>query len=112
MKPNLPTPEGRALGAEVVRLFETVAPKFYAKHPEARARCATCAFRPNTLPNGCPDTVMDALKCVIERSAVFGCHEEVQMPCAGYVVLSAAGGSPVSVPWSFTDDNEGGADVE
>lgn len=35
--------------------------------------CASCAFRPETVPNGCLQTQLDALKCVVEGQP-FYCH--------------------------------------
>lgn len=36
--------------------------------------CTTCAFRAGSVPSQCDDTVMDALKCVLE-GVPFLCHE-------------------------------------
>lgn len=44
------------------------------RFPGMAERCKSCAFRAGTLPNGCPDTVWDALKCVVEMRD-FSCHQ-------------------------------------
>jgi hypothetical protein len=72
--PNVPTPEGRALGVELARLTEQARPEFERLFPNVKPMCHDCAFRAGTGPNGCPETLMDALKCVIEVFPMFYCH--------------------------------------
>lgn len=89
--PNVPTPEGRALGRELARFVDIEE----AKEPgRFKPRCEGCAFAPGSIANGCPATLMDALKSVMERDP-FYCHhgipdddEPVEL-CAGYVRLVA-----------------------
>lgn len=87
-RPNLPTPEGAALGREVARLAEVEE----QTHPELPKRCADCAFRLGTPPNQCAGTLMDALKCAIEGET-FYCHlgvpegGEPKRVCGGYVLF-------------------------
>ena len=100
---NVPAEDGVALGAQLARLTEGEAPRFYKAHAEGRARCATCAFRAGTYPNGCAATLMDALKCVLE-GVPFHCHEAEEKLCAGYVILRHASGEPLGVPWKFSDE--------
>lgn len=88
--PNLPTAEGRALGAEVARLADIAEAKMLARFPGQRRRCDDCAFRAGSIPNGCPSTLMDAIKAGIEREP-FWCHagatetEEPIFVCAGWL---------------------------
>lgn len=77
------TPQGRALGKSLA----TMATRGLAVMEEAGmpdTRCASCAFREGTVPNGCPQTVLDALKCLAE-GVRFGCHAPRDgSPCHGY----------------------------
>ena len=92
--PNTPTEEGRALGAQMARLCDNEEPKIKARFPKSRPRCNDCAFRAGTDPNGCEETLMDALKCVVE-SVPFYCHlgmaeGDPKRLCAGFSILVRA----------------------
>jgi hypothetical protein len=65
---------GRLLGLFLVKLCEPTIAKLITDG-EPDERCSTCAFRAGTVPNGCEQTVMDAVKCVKE-DVVFRCHAE------------------------------------
>lgn len=94
---NRPTPEGQELGSHLARLFGDVP-----------GRCQSCAFRAGTIPNGCPTTVMDALKCLLEK-VPFTCHEDKSDDprlCAGYAAMLDEN-PPVEVPWPFSYEVEG-----
>lgn len=96
--PNLPTPEGRALGAELARLADVAEAENRERFPRAARRCYDCAFRAGTDPNGCAETLMDALKCVVEAKPFF-CHKGVaegdtpRTLCAGFALLMRADGA-------------------
>ena len=101
LRPNRPTPEGSALGKELARLCDIEA----AKSPEARKRCATCAFRSGDhLANTSPETLMTALKCAMERKP-FWCHHigpnGEQRACAGWRLMLAEVGT--EVPWDYIE---------
>ncbi len=81
--PNMPSPEGIELGIEVARLTDGI-----VKDGHADGRCATCAFRLGTFPNGCAPTLMDAMKCALEGTTTFLCHEDGE-PCGGWVLWRA-----------------------
>lgn len=90
--PNLPSPEGAALGRELARL---VAGEF-AKFTNPPVMCDECAFRAGTIPNQCASTLMDAIKCTHEGEP-FYCHkgykgdpdrDEPKRLCAGYVACT------------------------
>ncbi len=103
--PNRPTDIGREMGAQIARLTDTV----IAKKLKPDSRCKTCAFRAGTLPNGCEETVMDAMKCVLERRT-FMCHQTFDASgkptevCDGWRLASeAVNGLPTLVaPWSYS----------
>lgn len=98
---NLPTPEGQALGAEIARLVEPVITQL-EQTGEPDKRCKTCAFRAGTEPNGCEQTVMDAMKCVMEGN-VFGCHVEVGHVCHGWFAARVAlKGETIKMPWEYS----------
>lgn len=86
---NRATPEGRSLGKVLARMADVAEERSRAKWPDQQERCQSCAFRSDTLPNGCPDTVWDALKCVAEMRT-FMCHQRFDSDgnaidvCAGW----------------------------
>ena len=108
--PNRPTPEGIAAGKQLARLWRSAMRDAVTQHPDAVAaipdRCKTCAFREGTIPNGCPETIMDALKCVMEKEP-FMCHHDMKngkptKMCAGWIVTQRADRDPVEAPWDWT----------
>jgi len=82
---------GRALGAELARLCDAEESHVRERHPRSARRCNDCAFRLGTDPNGCPETLMDAVKGLIE-GVPFYCHkhfDENGRPtrlCAGWAI--------------------------
>lgn len=58
---------------------------------EEDERCRSCAFTAGTVPNGCIQTQMDALKAIVER-VPFLCHQadRKDRPCAGYYQAQVA----------------------
>ncbi len=90
--PNLPTPEGRLLGAELARLTDVEEARVRERFPRHHRRCNDCAFRAGTDPNGCPETLMDAVKALAEN-VPFYCHKAFtpegapRLLCAGYAIL-------------------------
>lgn len=110
------TPAGKALGAQMVRLTaRTIAD--LAAEGEADERCKSCAFRLGTVPNGCPQTQADALKCVVE-GVPFNCHQadRAGQSCYGWFAARVAlrraeerRGVPAPVttcPWEFSPPDE------
>ena len=105
--PNRPTPEGRELGTQLARFCDAADAELRQHFPKAAERCASCAFRAGTVPNGCEMTLMDALKCLNEN-VPFMCHEvphdtEPVRLCAGYAALMTPGRA-VTMPWPFSDE--------
>jgi len=72
--PNVPTPEGSALGVELARI---TAKELERQPPGTPPPCDECAFVRGTIPNGCPSTLMDAVKCLVEGEP-FYCHKSVR----------------------------------
>lgn len=105
---NRPTPEGRKLGEQLARLTEKAIAALAAEG-EPDERCKSCAFRAGTFPNGCPETVLDAFKCVIEGEP-FLCHAPHDgRPCFGwYAAAVSMEGKVGKVPFPFS--HEPGAD--
>jgi len=106
---NRPTPEGRALGKELARLCDAAETEQRKRFPNHAERCKSCAFRLGTIPNGCPETLMDAVKCVIEGRD-FLCHmtlgadgEPDGTPCRGWMLMltNAPRGT---APWPFSHE--------
>lgn len=92
---NRRTPEGEELGRELARLCDTA---INGKNH----RCNTCAFRHGDhLANGSAETLMNALKCVIEREP-FYCHE-IDRPCAGWLAMRFDKGNELKTPWDFIE---------
>ena len=90
--PNEPTPEGRKVGAMLGALADAAEAEQRRDFPNMLPRCNDCAFRAGTLPNGCEETLMDAMKCAVEGKP-FYCHKglkEGEAPkrlCSGVMVL-------------------------
>ena len=105
------TPEGRAAGEQLVRMTEPAIAALVAQC-EPDERCKTCAFRLGTVPNGCMQTQLDAIKCLIE-GVQFSCHQAGRegWPCHGYYAASVALREatertglalPAKCPWEFS----------
>jgi hypothetical protein len=107
---NRVTPMGQQLGERMSRMTDTECGKLVAEGEwEKDERCASCAFRHGTIPNGCPQTQMDVLKSVLERKT-FMCHvardgrEAGQHTCMGWFAAMQAAKKkpPVECPWPFS----------
>lgn len=108
---NRVTPEGRALGEQMVRMTAPTIGCLEAEGEEDN-RCKSCAFRVGTVPNGCPQTQLDALKAVVE-DVPFLCHQADRKGdvCFGWYAARVAinraekAGRPkfkVECPWEFS----------
>lgn len=112
---------GIKAGQKLVQITEPTIKKL-ASEGEPDERCKSCAFRAGTVPNGCIQTQLDALKAVVE-DVPFLCHQADRKGaiCHGWfaarvAVNDAAGrrGHPMPItacPWEFSmaDSLEGGA---
>lgn len=107
------SPEGRALGTQLVRLVEPIIKKLEMEG-EPDERCKSCAYRAGTVPNGCLQTMADAIKATLEQTP-FLCHVDRQADgtlklCRGW--LASQWGSidrpPIPCSWEFSqpDDQE------
>lgn len=98
------SPEGKAAGEQLVRLV-TRHIVLLELEGEPDERCKTCAFRLGTVPNGCLQTMADAMKCVLE-GVPFLCHqgpEPHEKTCHGwYAARVALKGKTIKVPWKFS----------
>lgn len=100
------TKEGASLGQQLVRLTEPGL-QILLNECEEDERCASCAFRLGTVPNGCPQTQMDALKAVMEQTP-FACHMDPthQKLCHGWyaarVALHRKGVPITKMPYDFS----------
>jgi hypothetical protein len=110
----MPTPEGRDLGNMIAKLTDNAEDAVRQQFPNHAERCKSCAFRAGTFPNGCPETLMDALKCVVENEP-FYCHQEFDAAgkpsniCAGWLIATTEASddlrkriSPITAPWEYT----------
>lgn len=113
--PNRPTETGRMLGEQLARLTDVAESEQIKKFPNAKKRCASCAFKAGTLPNGCEATLMDAVKAVVQMDD-FMCHMDLdaerkpQHHCVGWFLLMGAGGidaKPIEVPWEYDGVDDG-----
>lgn len=111
---NTPSPEGRLLGTQLALLHGKAEPAVLAQFPDHAKRCASCAFRAGTVPNGCFITAMDALKAVVEGDP-FYCHHDLADDgsptaiCAGWAIavtsIDAAARKrllPLTADWEFS----------
>ena len=108
---NRVCPDGKRLGAEMARLCDQEVKKLIAdgEYTEDQ-RCASCAFRLGTVPNGCLQTQMDVMKSVLEQNAFF-CHMTDRpgtKVCAGWFAsVQAAKKHPkVICPWDYSPADE------
>lgn len=117
MVPNRPTEVGKALGANLARLCDAEEIKLRERLPDMAERCKSCAFRAGTIPNGCPETLMDAIKASIEW-VPFLCHERLDVDrkphewCAGWFILAGRGDQPGEVSWPFSDEPDAEARIK
>lgn len=105
MRKNLPCPLGIQVGAKLARMTEPAVAAL-VEEGEPDERCSTCAFRAGTLPNGCIETVADAMKCGMEGEP-FYCHDSRRKgkTCHGWYAMRVAyGGSETPMPWKFSHE--------
>lgn len=111
---NRVTPEGKRCGEYVSRMTDIEVGKLIANGEWTKdERCASCAFRHGTVPNGCPQTQLDAVKCVLEKQT-FNCHvardgmEAGVHTCMGwFAAMQAVKDKPAApCPWPFSPDPE------
>lgn len=109
-QPNRVTPEGRKVGEWISRRCDTEVGKLIAEGEwDKDERCASCAFRYGTVPNGCPQTMLDVVKSVMEKQT-FSCHvardgyEAGVHPCMGwFATMQAVKDKPIrKVDWEFS----------
>lgn len=104
-KQNRVSQEGKKIGEQMTRLCDREAKKLIAEGEwEDDERCASCAFRLGTVPNGCLQTQCDAMKCVMEHEPFF-CHAtELTEVCAGWFAsVQAVKHTPkVICPWPYS----------
>lgn len=106
MRENASTPEGRQLGFHLARLCDGEASK-----SGRDGRCGTCAFRAGVhIANGSPETLMTALKCVMEREP-FWCHE-ADKPCSGWILMRAQTDGLITMPWNYVEGADDSAPAQ
>lgn len=105
--------EGINIGSSLARMADAGAASL-AADDEPDTRCKTCAYRKGTVPNGCLQTQMDAMKATMEGQP-FGCHHgkkgERRPTCHGWVatrVFLRDRNLPMHtpVPWPFSPPDE------
>lgn len=90
------TPLGEAMGRNAARLAQLGRLRLEAEGltnlglPTMRDdMCRTCACQPGKVPNGCLQTQLDFLKCVVEGQR-FMCHSPKDgRMCAGWIAARA-----------------------
>lgn len=103
--------EGKIVGGWMARLSDIGQKALEA--PDLK--CASCAFRKGTVPNGCMQTQLDVLKAVCEGHP-FNCHAPKDgRLCAGFVNARLAAAAiklpkemhELAARWTFSSpDNE------
>lgn len=92
---NEPSPEGAVLGEQLARLADQAEVEDLKRFPDQLPRCDDCAFRKGTRPNRSMDTLMDAVKCIVEGRP-FYCHKGIpedgkpKRLCSGWGSAQAA----------------------
>lgn len=105
------TPGGRALGRRIAAIAHRECTRLNGEG-EPDERCTSCAFRTGTVPNGCHQTQLDALKAIVEN-VPFLCHQHGRRGqiCHGWYAVrtavtraeAAKGPMPINeVPWDFS----------
>lgn len=110
------TPEGLAIGAQLAKISDKGC-QVLAAEGEPDDRCRSCAFVSGTVPNGCLQTQMDAMKATVE-GVPFMCHQGDRrgLACHGWYGARVAvhraeqaRGTPLpatSCPWDFSPPDE------
>ena len=99
------TSESEELGRGIARMTEPCVQKL-ASQDEPDERCVTCAFRAGTPPNRCADTLLDAVKCVVEHEP-FYCHVNKGAICHGwFAVVATTKHAPGKAPFPFSHEEE------
>lgn len=96
---------GYELGGMTHRLYLVGEELLRRQNEDIRDCCLSCAFLRGTVPNGCPQTQLDAMKCTVE-GVPFLCHVEKvgdsKKVCAGWFAahqaIKAAKAEGVSLP--------------
>lgn len=92
---NTPTERGRELGRLLGALTDRAEIEVRQRFPNHTPRCKSCAFTAGTFPNGCEETLLDAIKCLADGNP-FYCHQHFdddgspQDLCAGWVIATTA----------------------
>lgn len=94
LRRTMPTEEGKELGLLIGKMTDMAEAESLSKFPNHAERCRSCAFRSGTFPNGCPETLMDAIQCVVDNEP-FYCHQNMidgkpSDICAGWFIASDA----------------------
>ncbi len=105
------SPQGLAMGMKMANRVEPII-QHLAAEGEPDERCKSCAFRAGTVPNGCLQTQMDALKATLEQTP-FRCHVDhypngEHKLCAGWLATQwgAAYRPVVKCPWEFSPPDD------
>jgi len=113
------TPEGEELGRHLVKKTQPGLDRVM-ELDGVDGRCISCAYRLGTVPNGCPQTQLDALKATLE-GVPFKCHHSpgLRRICAGWMASRIAiylesGDLDLRMPcpWDFSEDLEESAEGE
>ncbi len=94
--------DGARMGAKLAKLTDKAVKKLELQG-EKDERCATCAFRLGTVPNGCIQTQSEAWKATLEDKT-FLCHHDDRREtvCHGhYAIRQAMRGSTIQCPWDY-----------
>ena len=96
--------EGKQIGAMLSNVVTKAAARL-ALEGDPDERCKSCAFRAGTVPNGCAQTQLDALKAVMEKTP-FMCHvnqcsKGKRKICYGWCAATWAlkGMQPIDMSW-------------
>jgi hypothetical protein len=98
--PDRPSMHGAILGDALASIAAEGFKRLPELQPDPPEMCATCAFRPGSVPNRSAGTGMIALNCVLRIDPDrFACHHgmhggEPTKLCAGYLASKL-------VPWDF-----------
>jgi hypothetical protein len=95
MRRTVQTDEGRECGKLLGLMTDKAEAELKTKFPNHAERCKSCAFKAGTFPNGCPETLLQAIACVVSGEPFF-CHQKLDAQgepediCVGWLLAVTA----------------------
>lgn len=102
--------EGKAIGRRMSQMADDGVLILELEGESTDKRCATCAFRIGTVPNGCILTQADVLKAFSQGDKLFTCHVNKGETCYGFYAARVAkrrtGIPDFNLPYEYSKDED------